>query len=198
MEQSREAKLVKNTLIYTVSNFGSKVLTFLIVPLYTYYLTTEEFGTYDTIISFMNLLAPICILAIHEGLLRWLLKSNEEHGDILGSGLGLLFTFINLTDTITFVVCSIFRWKYTFVFIALLTAFALHNCFQFIARGEKENKVFAISGIIYTMVMLSLNILFVMVFRFGVQGMLWSMTLAYCSDVLYLIFSFMNNKARAK
>ena len=28
MEQSREAKLVKNTLIYTVSNFGSKVLTF--------------------------------------------------------------------------------------------------------------------------------------------------------------------------
>lgn len=54
------------------------------MPLYTYYLTTEEFGTYDTIISFMNLLAPICILAIHEGLLRWLLKSNEKHGDILG------------------------------------------------------------------------------------------------------------------
>ena len=105
MEQSREAKLVKNTLIYTVSNFGSKVLTFLIVPLYKYYLTTEEFGTYDTIISFMNLLAPICILAIHEGLLRWLLKSNEKHGDILGSGLGLLFTFIVITDTITFVVC---------------------------------------------------------------------------------------------
>ena len=124
----------------------------------------------------LPLLAPICILAIHEGLLRWLLKSNEKHGDILGSGLGLLFTFIVITDTITFVVCSIFHWKYTFVFIALLTAFALHNCFQFIARGEKENKVFAISGIIYTMVMLSLNILFVMVFRFGVQGMLWSMT----------------------
>ena len=197
MEQSREAKLVKNTLIYTVSNFGSKVLTFLIVPLYTYYLTTEEFGTYDTIISFMNLLAPICILAIHEGLLRWLLKSNEKHGDILGSGLGLLFTFIVITDTITFVVCSIFHWKYTFVFIALLTAFALHNCFQFIARGEKENKVFAISGIIYTMVMLSLNILFVMVFRFGVQGMLWSMTLAYCSDVVYLIFS-LRKKLRLK
>ena len=72
MEQSREARLVKNTIIYTISNFGSKVLTFLIVPLYTYYLTTEEFGTYDTIISFMNLLTPICILAIHEGLLRWL------------------------------------------------------------------------------------------------------------------------------
>lgn len=192
MEQSREAKLVKNTLIYTISNFGSKVLTFLIVPLYTYYLTTEEFGTYDTIISFMNLLAPICILAIHEGLLRWLLKSNEKHGDVLGSGLSLLFAFIIITDTITLVVCSIFHWKYTFVFIALMTSFALHNCFQFIARGEKENKVFAVSGIIYTMVMLALNIVFVMVFRFGVQGMLWSMTLAYCSDVLYLIFSLRN------
>lgn len=188
MEQSREARLVKNTIIYTISNFGSKVLTFLIVPLYTYYLTTEEFGTYDTIISFMNLLTPICILAIHEGLLRWLLKSNEKHGEILGSGLSLLVTFIVITDTIVFIVCSILHWKYTLAFIALLTAFALHNCFQFIARGEKENKVFAISGIIYTMVMLLLNILFVMVFHFGVDGMLWSMTMAYCSDVLYLIF----------
>ena len=108
------------------------------MPLYTYYLTTEEFGTYDTIISFMNLLAPICILAIHEGLLRWLLKSNEKHGDILGSGLGLLFTFIVITDTITFVVCSIFHWKYTFVFIALLTAFCLAQFVSNLLQGEKK------------------------------------------------------------
>ena len=76
--KSKETQLIKNTLLYTVSNFGSKILTFLIVPLYTYYLTTSEYGSYDTIVSIVNLIAPICILAINEGLLRWLLKSDEE------------------------------------------------------------------------------------------------------------------------
>lgn len=44
----------------------------------------------------------------------------------------------------------------TFVFIILMTATALHTSFQFVARGEKRNKVFAISGVICTIVMLAL------------------------------------------
>ncbi len=188
MEKSRESKLIKNTIIYTVSNFGSKVLTFLIVPLYTFYLSTAEFGTYDTIISILNLLAPMCVLAIHEGLLRWLLKSNEKHGDILGSGLALLFLFVFVADVAAFVVCSLLRWEYTGVFIMLMTFTALHTSFQFIARGEKRNKVFAVSGIVYTMVMLTLNVLFIVVFRWGINGMLWSMAIAHICVVLYLIW----------
>ena len=105
MSQSRETRLLKNTIIYTISNFGSKILTFLIVPLYTFYLTTSEFGIYDTILSIINLLAPLCVLAIHEGLLRWLLKSNEKHEEIIGSGLLLLLLFVFITDLIASAVC---------------------------------------------------------------------------------------------
>lgn len=188
MEQNRESKLVKNTIIYTISNFGSKILTFLIVPLYTFYLSTAEFGTYDTIISILNLLVPMCVLSIHEGLLRWLLKSDEKHGDILGSGLALLSLFILVTDVIAFVVCNLLRWEYTGVFIVLMTFTALHTSFQFIARGEKKNKIFAVSGIIYTMVMLALNVLFIVVFRWGINGMLWSMAIAHICVVLYLVW----------
>ena len=46
---SKAKKLIQNTMLYTISNFGSKIFTFLIVPLYTYYLTTSEYGTYDTV-----------------------------------------------------------------------------------------------------------------------------------------------------
>ena len=187
MGESRESKLVKNTIIYTISSFGSKVLSFLIVTLYTFYLSTAEFGTYDTIISILNLLAPMCILAIHEGLLRWLLKSNDEHGDIIGTGLSLLGIFIIITDIIVWYVCTVIKWKYKGIFIILLTFSSLQNSFQFIARGEKKNKVFAISGIIYTILMLLLNVVLVMFLRKGVQGMLWSMAIAYFGDVVYLI-----------
>ena len=39
--------LFKNIGLLTISNFTSKILTFLLVPLYTNVLTTEEYGTYD-------------------------------------------------------------------------------------------------------------------------------------------------------
>ena len=188
MEQSRETKLVKNTIIYTISNFGSKILTFLIVPLYTYYLSTAEFGTYDTVISIVNLLAPMCTLAIHEGLLRWLLKSDEKHEEILGSGLSLLLLFVVVTDLLVYIVCRLLNWEYTVVFIVLMTTNALHNSFQFIARGEKKNKVFAISGVVYTVIMLALNVLFIVYFHWGVNGMLWSIAIAQICVIVYLLW----------
>lgn len=187
MGESRELKLVKNTIIYTISSFGSKVLTFLIVPLYTFYLTTAEFGTYDTIISVLNLLAPMCVLAIHEGMLRWLLKSEDKHGDIVGTGLTLLTVFIFIADIVVWSVCTLIKWKYKELFILLLTFSAFQNSFQFMARGEKKNKVFAVSGIIYTLIMLSLNVILVVMFRMGVKGMLWSMAIAYLVDTIYLV-----------
>ena len=189
MGESRELKLVKNTIIYTISSFGSKVLTFLIVPLYTFYLTTAEFGTYDTIISVLNLLAPMCVLAIHEGLLRWLLKSEDKHGDIVGTGLTLLTVFIFIADIVVWSVCTLIKWKYKELFILLLTFSAFQNSFQFMARGEKKNKVFAVSGIIYTLIMLSLNVILVVMFRMGVKGMLWSMAIAYLVDTIYLVLN---------
>lgn len=37
--------LFKNVGLLTISNFGSKILSFLLVPLYTSLLTTGEYGT---------------------------------------------------------------------------------------------------------------------------------------------------------
>ena len=51
MKESNYKKLVYNTAIFAIGNFGSKVLTFLIVPLYTYVLTTAEYGVIDLFIT---------------------------------------------------------------------------------------------------------------------------------------------------
>ena len=36
---------MKDTLIFSLGSFGSKIILFFMVPLYTNYLTTEEYGT---------------------------------------------------------------------------------------------------------------------------------------------------------
>ena len=58
MKESNYKKLVYNTAIFAIGNFGSKVLTFLIVPLYTYVLTTAEYGVIDLFITSLGMVIP--------------------------------------------------------------------------------------------------------------------------------------------
>lgn len=186
-ERSKEKRLLKNTALYAVSNFGAKILIFLIVPLYTYYLTTSEFGTADTVISIVNVLAPISVLSIHEGLLRWLLKSDEDDSIIIWTGLKIYAVSALMFDVIACIVTILIGWQYWFDFIILLAVLSFQNVMQFIARGLKKNKCFAISGVIYTIVMLILNILLIVFLKQGVIGMLRSMSIAHFISGLYIL-----------
>ena len=52
---NREKTLVKNTLIITIGKICTQLITFLLLPLYTGILSTEEYGVVDL----LNTLYPI-------------------------------------------------------------------------------------------------------------------------------------------
>lgn len=186
---SKEKKLVQNTMLYTISNFGSKIFTFLIVPLYTYYLSASEYGTYDTVYSMIGLITPMCILAVHEGLLRWLLKSDEDDSSIVYSGFTLYILFVAFTDVFLLFLFRFWKWEYSNLFILCLTTSTFNEVMQFSTRGVKRNVPFAVSGVIQTLVMLALNVLFVIILRVGIRGMLLSLAISQLTSSVYLLFS---------
>jgi O-antigen/teichoic acid export membrane protein len=191
-ENSRGKRLAKNTIIYMVSNFGSKVLTFLIVPLYSWYLTTSQYGTYDTIVSVEGLIMPLCILAINEGLLRWLLKSDERDGAIVGTGYGIYLVLLILSDAVLAVAFAITGWHWGRMFLFLLTVSTMYTVLQYTARGAKQNRAFAVSGVLYTVTMLSCNLIFIVGMHYKIGGMLMSLALAYLAGALYLLAELRN------
>ena len=58
-EKNKTRELLSGTLIYAIGGFGTKILSFLFVPLYTYYILPAEMGIYDLLITTVNLLTPI-------------------------------------------------------------------------------------------------------------------------------------------
>ena len=54
--------LLLGTIIYAIGNFGTKFLSFLIVPLYTYYISPSDLGNYDLLCTTINLLTPLFVL----------------------------------------------------------------------------------------------------------------------------------------
>lgn len=55
----KSESLIKNIGLFTIGSFGSKILTFLLVPLYTAVLSTVEYGSVDLVTSTASLLTPI-------------------------------------------------------------------------------------------------------------------------------------------
>ena len=84
---NRYKYLIKNTGILTISSFSTKILTFLMVPLYTSVLTTEEYGTYDLAVSTVSLLIPILSVNIVDGVMRYSMDSRYDRADIFSIGL---------------------------------------------------------------------------------------------------------------
>ena len=77
--------LIKNVLLFTLGSFGSKIVTFLMVPLYTAVLSTSDYGTVDLLQSTAQLLIPILLLSIQDATLRFSMDPKYEIKDVLST-----------------------------------------------------------------------------------------------------------------
>ena len=83
--------LLKDTLIFTLGNVGSKVIVFFLVPFYTYYLTPEEYGISDLVFTISQLAIPFFSLVIFDAVIRFALYRKERPQDTLLVGVIVWF-----------------------------------------------------------------------------------------------------------
>ncbi|WP_416346034.1 lipopolysaccharide biosynthesis protein, partial [[Eubacterium] hominis] len=75
---SKNKKLIQGTLIYAIGSFGTKILNFLIVPLYTYYILPGDLGDYDLLMTTVSLISPLITLKISDATYRWIINKKEN------------------------------------------------------------------------------------------------------------------------
>lgn len=184
--------LIKNIGILTISNFGAKILSFFLIPLYTGILSTEEYGTYDMYSTTVSLLIPILTLNVIESVMRYSLEDGPDKGEIFSIGLkkiicaigvfGIL-VLINLFFEIIQILNSYFIF-FGLMFIGLL----LYDLLTQFSRGVDRIFDVAIAGIISTVTLLGMNIYFLLFAKQGLVGYFQANVLAYFMPVIYLSF----------
>lgn len=70
-----------------MSSFATKLLSFLLVPLYTSILSTTDYGTYDIFNTTVGVLLPILTLNIQDAVIRFALDKNYKNESIATIGL---------------------------------------------------------------------------------------------------------------
>ena len=161
MSENNYKKLVYNTAIFAVGNFGSKILTFLIVPLYTYVLTTAEYGTIDLFITSLGMVIPFSTMMVNEALIRFVLGKDLTPKEAASN-----------------------------CFAVFLFGTVISIAYSEYFRAINQNVKFTIFGLITTATTLGFNVLFLLVFKWGMAGYLYATLLAAVICTIYiLVFS---------
>lgn len=184
-------KLLTDTGLFAISNFGSKILTFLLVPLYTSVLTTEEYGSADILTTTVNLLYPVLTLSIYDATLRFGLDRRYDHRKVFCTS--ILLTIIAAIGLL-FVTPLVWRkdnlfGSYWWLFVGIFVSAAFQMCFSNYVKSRNMTAIFAIQGILYTLVFLIFNIVFLLYIKLGIVGYLLSIIIAGFSSCIYMLIA---------
>ena len=189
---NREKNLIKNTLIITIGKVCTQLIAFFLLPLYTEILSTEEYGIVDLLNTLASLLLPIITFQVEQAVFRELMETRElfyEKKCIISNSIISLtfqcFIFLLIFTTISPLVHN--KYKYFLVINIIVSIY--NSLFLQIARGFGDNTKYAIGSFINALFTIIFNILFLVVNKLGVNGMLLGTLLGQAVSLIYLFFS---------
>ena len=171
---SRYSSLAKNVALLTLARFGTRALSFLLVPLYTSVLTTGEYGVYDLVGNTINILIPLFTQDITDAVLRFSIGSSENKQAVLGVGLKwLLLSLIPMSALLVannlIGLLPDLRALELLIMLSYASG-ALSGIVIYYARGLNRFGDVAISSVLCSAGTLVLNIVFLVGFEWGLQG----------------------------
>ena len=170
---SRGTKFIKDVGVYAIGNIGSKLITFMMVPLYTYFVhDTSDFGYYDVCLTVCFLLLPFVTLQLRDGAFRFLLDCDDatKRQRIVTFVSRSMFTTLSLAALVTLVLVFTTPIHYLGYVLGLLIALSLQEVYSQVFRGLGNNRAFAVTGILSALGIGVFSILFVAILGWGIKG----------------------------
>lgn len=172
-------RLLSNTVLFSVSTFGSKILLFLLPPFYTSILTDAEYGVTDLIIQTGNVLIPLVSMGIINAVLRFGLDETTDLKGLFTTGLVVILVGEGVLALCYLLLQSIgLLSDYVLLLLLYVLMANLHAVFGAMAQAMGKVRLYAGSGILCTALVVALNILLLSVFRLGIVGYVLSNVLA--------------------
>ncbi len=170
--------LAKNTIIFAVSTFGTKLISFLLVPFYTNVLSTAEYGTADVISTTSNLLIFIATICIADSVMRFSIESANARYGVFRFGLDVMLfgCFLCGIGVVIFGYYNPVKWEreyYLLLYLTLIsTAFSQLTSYYLRAIGRVLSV--ATIGVMTTLITVICNFVMLLGLRLGVVGYMMS------------------------
>lgn len=159
--------------VYAIGNIGSKLITFLMVPLYTYFVhDTGDFGYYDVCLTVCLLLLPFFTLQLRDGAFRFLLDCDDEtqRRRIVSFVARTMASSLLITLLVAIALALFTDIQHLGYAVGLLIAMSLQEVYSQVFRGLGNNRAFVMVGILSALGIGVFSVIFVAYLHWGIRG----------------------------
>ncbi|MFP4548252.1 MAG: lipopolysaccharide biosynthesis protein [Fidelibacterota bacterium] len=195
----RIKSLTKQTLVYGVGTIATRMVTFLLLPVYTNILPNEKYGLAALIFTFLAFMNHIYNYGLDSAFMRFYSHENdkEDKTTILSSAMGMAFITSLIFSFIIYLIRHPLAGKFLtdreyhhfFTYAAVILFF---DCIARVPfaylRQERRPMMFMGVRLINVILTLSLNILFVAVLKQGIIGIFRSNLIVSFLTAMILFF----------
>jgi O-antigen/teichoic acid export membrane protein len=184
-------KLLDNTKLFSIGSIGSKLIVFLMIPIYARVFTQEEFGMIDIFQSLLSLIMPLIILEMVQAVFRFSMEaSNKEslrqiftNGIIFSLSAAMVFSLL-LYFLPVFLEFQNYKIFFILVFFSQVTLQTIKIFYQ----GINEVRKFIVLEFIQVISFVTLNIVFLVIYEIGIFGFFFALFISQVITVIYAIF----------
>ncbi len=190
----RYKKLASNTIVLAIGQFSSKVLSYILIILYTRaeWLETADMSSATNITNTANLLMSIVTISIGEAVIRFGLEKKINGTQVFSIGVfTAIFGFLVLAPFMPLISRLMNQLNGSsgngvLIYIFIITS-SLRTICGFYVRSRGNVKLYALDGIITTFTLLIFGVIFMGVFKLKAVGYIISII---ASDFLSIVFLF--------
>ncbi|RLD40536.1 MAG: hypothetical protein DRI86_15110 [Bacteroidetes bacterium] len=179
----------KHTIIYSFGNLSIKLVGFILLPLYTTYLTTSDYGLLAIIEAVAQFSIAILGFRLSTAMLRWATaeKNDDKQKSIIFTALfssmiiltPFIISFIVFANYLSEVIFSTSQFVTYIYLIAVFIAFEIYNLFLLDLLRLRDKSIFYVVIVLLKLTInLGLNIYFVAYMQIGVEGIMYSMVIS--------------------
>ena len=145
-DKSRYTNLFLNAALFAVNAFATKFVVFLLVPLYTYFMSSEEYGIADMSLTVISLVTPLATLSIADAAVRFIVGNRKNECEYVA--IAFIVTCVSVPLVLFLTPALIFRSSalggYKIEFVVAYAAGALLQFCSEAARGIGRIKLIPI------------------------------------------------------
>lgn len=169
---------VKSFGLYFLGNILSKLVMFFLLPIYTGYLSPDQLGYYDVANTYLNLLLTFLFVDIYVGIMRFLFdyKESDQPYKPISNGFLIFFISLSIYSLIAFVINLFWNIELIGYIYVYGVGLVFNNLFGYLARALGLNTLFAISGVVGTLVTCFVSL-------FGLQHLGGDISILYIAGI---------------
>lgn len=208
--QSKIRSLASDTLVYGVSTVVGRFLTFLLTPLYTNYLSAAEIGDVTAIFSMIAFVNIAYSLGLEPAFMRFWDREDEQRSDhvfsaaFLGvAALGVVVTGLTILLAPYIAASSVLQLDGQGADVVRIAAFIpLFDALVLIPfarlRMQRKPRTFALLRLLTILVNVALNVVFVVLWGWRVEGVLLAGVISAASTFVFFMPSLVRRPTSAR